>query len=340
MRMAGTLAEEVRSARCEVRQPTPHVFTYRRVVERLVDSGVESALLDAACLIEAASGIPRWRFILDPEQSIPSDKSCLLESMVSRREAREPIAYILGVKEFWSLPLTVGYDVLIPRPETETLVEAVLEKIGFEFRVSSFEFARDSSRLTAGSVNPKPETRNSKLVIVDLGTGSGAIALALAVEMPHALVYAIDRSPGACRIAMRNIEALGLTSRVRCVQGDLLDPLRTIDAGGGCDLIVSNPPYIPSGACGALSPEIAAYEPLEALDGGPDGLRYHRRIIEEAPAYLREGGWLFLEVGDDQASAVMELVRKTEGFGPAGVRQDVAGRDRVVFASRRGRAHG
>lgn len=299
-------------------------YTYRCVVERLVDSGVESALLDAACLMEAASGIPRWQFILDPEQSIPSDRSYLLESMLSRREAREPIAYILGVKEFWSLPLTVGHDVLIPRPETETLVEAVLEKIGSKCQVPSLE----------------PGTRNPELVIVDLGTGCGAIALALAVEMPHALVYAIDRSLGACRIARRNIEALGLTSRVHCVQGDLLEPLRTIDAGGGCDLIVSNPPYIPSGACGALSPEIAAYEPVEAIDGGPDGLRYHRRIIEEAPAYLREGGWLTLEVGDGQAPDVMELVRKTEGFGPAGVRQDVAGRDRVVFAPRRGRAHG
>ena len=331
MRMAGTLAEEVRSARSEVRkQPTPHVFTYRRVVERLVDSGVESALLDAACLMEAASGIPRWQFILDPEQPIPSDRSCLLESMLSRREAREPIAYILGMKEFWSLPLTVDHDVLIPRPETETLVEVVLEKV-----------QRAACSVQRGPAShPKHETRNSKLVIVDLGTGCGAIALALAVEMPHALVYAIDRSPGACRIASRNIEALGLTSRVYCVQGDLLDPLLTIDAGGGCDLIVSNPPYIPSGACSALSPEITAYEPIEALDGGPDGLRYYRRIIKESPAYLREGGWLSFEVGDGQASAVMELIRKTEGFGPAGVRQDIAGHDRVVFAPRRGMAHG
>jgi release factor glutamine methyltransferase len=98
-------------------------------VERLVDSGVENALLDAACLMEAASGVPRWRFILDPEQPIPSDRSHLFESMISRREAREPIAYILGEKEFWSLPLVVSPDVLIPRPETETLVEAALEKV-------------------------------------------------------------------------------------------------------------------------------------------------------------------------------------------------------------------
>ena len=323
LQKGGTGGFGVRSSKFEAqKERTPHVFTYRRVVERLVDSGVESALLDAACLMEAASGIPRWQFILDPEQSISSDRSCLLESMLFRREAREPIAYILGVKEFWSLPLTVSHDVLIPRPETETLVEAVLDKISLTCNVQ---------RATDG---------NPPLTIVDLGTGSGAIALALAVEVPHALVYAIDRSPGACRIARRNIEALGLTSRIRCVQGDLLAPLRTIDGGGGCDLIVSNPPYIPSGDCGTLPPEIAAYEPLNAIDGGLDGLGYYRRIIEEAPHYLREGGWLAFEIGDGQAPVVMELVRKTEGFGPAEVRQDVAGRDRVVCAPRRGRPHG
>ncbi|MDD5558068.1 peptide chain release factor N(5)-glutamine methyltransferase [Candidatus Methylomirabilis sp.] len=329
--MAYTLAEEVRSARSEVqKERAPHVFTYRRIVKRLADSGVESALLDAACLMEAASDVPRWQFILDPEQPIPSNRSRLFESMLSRRLAREPIAYILGVKEFWSLPLAVSPDVLIPRPETETLVEAALEKV--QRAACSVQHGPASS--------PIPNPQSPIPVIVDLGTGSGAIALALAVEMPHALVYAIDRSPGACRIAQRNIEALGLMSRVHCVQGDLLEPLRTIDGGGGCDLIVSNPPYIPSGDCGTLSPEIAAYEPLDAIDGGPDGLRYYRRIIEEAPHYLREGGWLAFEVGDGQAPAIMEMVRKTEGFGSAEVRQDVAGRDRVVCAPRRGRAHG
>jgi release factor glutamine methyltransferase len=302
-------------------------YAYRRVVERLADSGVQSALLDAACLMEAASGIPRWRFVLNPEQPIPSDRSGLLESIVSRREAREPIAYILGVKEFWSLPFAVNPDVLIPRPDTEALVEAVLEKISVE---------RPDSATKSSTLNAQRSTP----VIVDLGTGCGAIALALAVELPHALIYAIDRSPGACRIARRNIETLGLTSRVCCVQGDLLEPLRTIDAGGGCDLIVSNPPYIPSGACSALSPEIAAYEPVEAIDGGLDGLRYHRRIIQEAPAYLRDGGWLALEVGDGQAPAVMDLIRKREDLGPAQVRQDAAGRDRVVLAPKRGSAHG
>lgn len=307
---------------------------YRQVVERLAGCGVQSARLDAACLMEAASGISRWQFILDQEHTVPADRSNLLESMVSRREAREPIAYILGMKEFWSLPLTVSPDVLIPRPDTETLVEAALEKISVECRVSSVELPGSEIR------NPQPETHNPKLVIADLGTGCGAIALALAVEVPDALVYAIDRSASACRIAMRNVQALELTNRVRCIQGDLLESIRTVDAQGGCDLIVSNPPYIPSDDCGALSPEITLYEPIEALDGGPDGLSYHRRIIEAAPDYLRDGGWLLLEVGDGQAPAVMELVRRRAGFGVPEVKQDVAGHDRVVCAPRRVGAHG
>jgi release factor glutamine methyltransferase len=332
MRQGGTACNVQRTAWIPTTPHTSHLtpLTYRRMVERLTDSGVESAPLDAACLMEAASGIPRWRFILDPEQSIPSDRSRLLESMLARRLAREPIAYILGVKEFWSLSLAVSPDVLIPRPDTETLIEAVLGKVR----------SAECGVRSGPTLQPSRYSLQPALTIVDLGAGSGAIALALAVEMPHALMYAIDRSPGACRIARRNIEALGLTSRIHCVQGDLLEPLRTIDAGGGCDLIVSNPPYIPSGACDALSPEIATYEPRDAIDGGPDGLHYYRRIIEKTPVYLREGGWLALEVGDGQAPAVMELVRRTEGFGPIEVKQDAAGRDRVILAVRRKRAHG
>ncbi len=330
-------------------------YTYRRLVERLLRAGVESALLDAACLMEAASGIPRWRFILEPERSIASGRSGLLESMLSRREAREPIAYVLGVKEFWSLSLRVSRGVLIPRPETETLVEAVLDKIrsrfqvpgsklgkvpGAKFHVPSVEPGTRNLEPGTAKPNPEPETRNPELRIVDLGTGSGAIALALAMEVPHARIYALERSSGAIRTARRNAEALGLTDRVHCMQGDLFGPFRADLGAGGFDLIVSNPPYIPSGALAELPPEVAAYEPLEAVDGGPDGLRYHKRIIEEAPDCLREDGWLALEIGDGQASAVLGLIRRTEAFGPAEVRQDLGGRDRVVLARRRARPHG
>ncbi len=340
------MENRVRSAKCEVRKEhtpypaprTPHILTYRRVVERLLRAGVESALLDAACLMEAASGIPRWRFILEPERSIASGRSGLLESMLSRREAREPIAYVLGVKEFWSLSLRVSRGVLIPRPETETLVEAVLEKISSEFRVPSSEF--ETRAKTCHPVHSALSTQHSALTIVDIGTGSGAIALALAMEVPHARIYALERSSAAIRTARRNAEALGLTDRVRCMQGDLFGPFRADLGAGGFDVIVSNPPYIPSGALAELPPEVAAYEPLDAVDGGPDGLRYHKRIIEEAPDYLREDGWLSLEIGDGQASAVLGLIRGTEAFGPADVRQDLGGRDRVVLARRRARPLG
>lgn len=313
----------------------PHDFTYRLVVERLERAGVESASLDAACLLEAASGIPRWRFILEPERAIPRGSADLVAWMLSRREAREPLACIMGVKEFWSLPLAVSRDVLIPRPETETVVEAVLEKIRLEFRVSSSEFETARSREAAGFVNPKPETRDSGPRIVDLGTGCGAIALALAMELPHGRVLALDRSQAALAIARRNATALGFADRVHCIGGDLFRPLREASAGRGFDVIVSNPPYIPSGELSSLPPEIAAYEPREALDGGPDGLRYHRWIIEEAPAYLRVGGWLVLEVGNDQSGVVVELLRERDAFEPAEVKRDLANRDRAVLARRR-----
>ena len=332
---------EVRGPRSDFSASGGAGFTYRQVVERLERAGVESASLDAACLLEAASGIPRWRFVLEPQRPIAHGRSDLVASMLSRREAREPIAYILGAKEFWSLSLAVSRDVLVPRPDTETLVEAVLEKISSQFTVHSSQF-RGTECEVQGLVTSHVEHRASHLglTILDIGTGCGAIALALATEIPLGRVYALDRSRAALRIASRNATALGLAGRVHFLAGDLFEPLRTTRGGGGFDLIVSNPPYIPSGALALLPPEIAAYEPLEALDGGSDGLRFHRRIIEEAPGYLRAGAWLALEVGDGQLSAVVELIRKSDGFGPAEVKKDLAGHDRVVLAQRRGGADG
>ena len=300
-------------------------FTYREAVERLKRAGLENALLDAACLLEAASHLPRWRFILEPERSLGCGSVDLFESLLSRREAREPIAYILGVKEFWSLPLAVGPGVLIPRPETETLVEAALTKV---------RGARSEVRSALPS-HPAPRTPHLAPRILDLGTGSGAIALAFAAEIPQGRICAVDRSLDALRIARRNAETLGLAGRVHFLAGDLFEPLRAIQVSGGFDLIVSNPPYVPSGAVASLSPEVAAHEPYLALDGGPDGLHYHRRIIEAASGYLREDGWLALEVGDGQAAEVARLIGRTEAFGPVEVEKDPAGHDRVVLAPRR-----
>jgi release factor glutamine methyltransferase len=304
---------------------------------------VENPLLDAACLLEAASGLPRWGFILEAERSIAGGVADRFISMLLRREAREPIAYILRTKEFWSLSLAVGYGVLIPRPETETLVEAVLEKIRFEFGVSSFELKElrvAQSCCQPETRNCEPGTRNPELRIVDIGTGCGAIALALATEIPFAHIYALDRSRDALRIAGRNATTLGLSDRIHLLEGDLFEPLLQARGQREFDVIVSNPPYIPSDALVSLPPEIIAYEPLGALDGGPDGLRYYRRIIEEAPDYLRAGGWLVLEVGEGQSPAVVELIRGSDAFGPAEVRKDLGGRNRVVLASRGDEAGG
>ena len=292
-------------------------LSYHRAVERLSLAGVESPPLDAACLLEAALGVPRWRIVVDACEPISCGDVDRLESMLARREAREPIAYIVGVKEFWSLPLAIGPGVLIPRPETETLVEAALQKIGSEFRVQSLG-----------------------LRILDLGTGCGAIALALASELPGARIWGVDRSREALRIARRNAGRLGFEHRVHFLAGDLFGPLRTIRQGGGFDLIVSNPPYVPSRVLPSLPTEIVAYEPHEALDGGPDGLHYHRRIIEAAPGFINEGGWLALEVGESQAPAVRSLIDTTRAFGAPEVRQDLAGRDRVMLAQRSIRANG
>ncbi|MGH7369343.1 MAG: N5-glutamine methyltransferase family protein, partial [Candidatus Methylomirabilaceae bacterium] len=180
----------------------------------------------------------------------------------------------------------------------------------------------------------------SEARILDVGTGCGAIALALASELPHACIWATDRSYEALEIASRNAGSLGLERRVHFLEGDLFGPLRTIRGNGGFDLIVSNPPYIPSDALPSLPAEIFAYEPHDALDGGPDGLRYYRRIIEAAPRFLAEGGWLALEVGDGQAPAVRSVIKMGQAFGPAEVRRDLAGRDRVILAPRRIRAIG
>jgi release factor glutamine methyltransferase len=301
--------------------------SYRRAVARLTMAGVENPPLDAACLLEYALGVPRWRLVADRTGSVGREAADRVESMLARREAREPVAYIVGVKEFWSLPLAVGPGALIPRPETETLVEAVLEKIG-----SGSDCAGRGTRDANGShVAPR---------ILDLGTGCGAIALALASELPDARIWAVDRSESALRIAACNAARLGLEHRTRFLAGDLFGPLCAVRQGGGFDLIVSNPPYVPTRALPSLPEEIVAYEPHEALDGGPDGLCFHRRIIDGAAGYLQNGGWLALEIGEGQAPAVRSLIETARGFGAPEVRKDLAGRDRVVLAQRRILANG
>jgi release factor glutamine methyltransferase len=220
--------------------------------------------------------------------------------LIARRAAGEPVAYLIGVREFWSLPLAVSPAVLIPRPETELVVERALALL------------------------PEP-ARSAAAVrrVADLGTGSGAIALALASARPRWAVVAVDRSAAALEIARRNAGAFGL-SRVETLTGDWFEPL----AGCRFDLICSNPPYVAAGdsALGALQ-----FEPTAALVAGPTGLEALRHLIMHAPAHLDPGGWLVLEHGHDQGAAVADALVAT-GYARVRCHRDLAGHDRVTEA--------
>jgi len=223
---------------------------------------------------------------------------------VSRRAAGEPAAYIVGTKEFYGMPLSVNRHVLIPRPETEHLVEAALKKAA-------------DLKVAAGS----------RLRILDLGTGSGAVILALAAAVPESLCVASDISFPALRTARENAKRHGLEARIRFVRGDWLSPFA--ETRTPFDIIVPNPPYVATAVLGDLQPEIR-YEPRQALDGGPDGLNAVRRIVSAAHRLMRPGGALLLEIGYDQKAGAERLIRETGAYRNLAFLRDFSGWDRIV----------
>lgn len=301
----------------------------------LEQAGVETARLDAECLLAFVLGCARFQVILDQGRHLTPKQFARYLRLLQRREQREPLAYLLGAREFWSLELSVSPGVLIPRPETETLVEAALAvcramQPGVEPPApilapsDGVRTPRDASRSPAG------------LTIVDLCTGSGAVALALARELPGARLFATDSSWRALRVARANALRHGVSDRVVVLRGDLWRAFAPAQPGvGPVDVVVANPPYIPSGMIEGLMPEVQ-WEPRSALDGGPDGLQVHREIILTTPARLRPGGYLLLEIGVDQAGEVGRLLEGTGRFESPRILQDLAGRDRVVVAQRLG----
>jgi len=267
----------------------------------LREAGVPEADLEGELLLAYALGTDRaglWARLREPA---PPGVEERLSPLLRRRCAREPLAYILGVREFFGLPVEVGPGVLVPRQETESLVEAVLT------------WARARS----------PGGRG--LALADVGTGSGCIALALAVHLPGARLYATDASPTALAWARRNLRRHGLEERVGLLRGDLLAPLPE-----AVDAVVANLPYIPTGRLPSLPPEVRDHEPRQALDGGPDGLEAYRRLLAQAPGRLRPGGALFLEADPEGMDALEGLAR--QAFPGARVRRlrDLAGRERVL----------
>jgi release factor glutamine methyltransferase len=269
--------------------------------ERLKSAGVDSPVIDARLLVQAAAGATRTDIISDPYRPLSAEQSADLERLLSRRERREPISHILGVKGFWKIMVRVTPDVLTPRPETETILDVVLAYHG-----------------------PSERFR-----LLDLGVGSGAILLAILAERPNAVGLGVDVSSEALAVARENAANLGLAGRAALLRGDWTAGLED----GGFDLVVSNPPYIRSGDLAALDPEVRDHEPHLALDGGPDGLDAYRRLAGEIPRVLRPGGRFAVEIGWDQGPAVAALFTDAGAVGVRIVR-DLGDRDRVVTGAR------
>jgi len=229
-----------------------------------------------------------------------------VEQLLQRRISGEPLQYILGQQEFWSTRFKVDTRVLIPRPETELLVEQAL------------------SMLSKISLERRP-------VVLDIGTGSGALAISLAREWGNIRIFASDISGQALILAKENARSSGVLEKIDFVNGDLFSPFTE---GETFDLILSNPPYIRRSEMGHLAREIRDFEPAIALDGGEDGLDYYRKIVSQAPSYLRNGGWLLLETGQGQNGKVLEMMEETGLFAGTDSVRDLSGIGRVVKAQK------
>ena len=280
---------------------------------RLAEAGLPTARQDAEWLLAAVLGRERFALYLESERVVDEAAGGRFRALVARRARHEPLQHLLGYEDFRGLRLRVTPDVLIPRPETEGLVEWALELLKNDHPMSA-----DWGR--AGAISGPP-------LMADIGTGSGAIACALAAACPDARVVATDISPAALAVAEGNIRALGLGGRVRVLAGDLLEPLAAEPAA--LDMIVANAPYLPSGILPSLPREVFAFEPRQALDGGPDGMEVIRRLLTAAPAALRPGGRLVLEIGEEQASP-LAAVMTAAGFVDVAARNDLRGVSRYL----------
>jgi release factor glutamine methyltransferase len=275
-------------------------FLIDAAAKAFTDAGIDTPRLDARLLVAHGLGRdPGW-LIGHPEAMPAPDQARDIEALVSRRAAREPLAYITGEKEFWSLPFMVTPATLIPRPDSETLVETVLERV--------------------------PD-RGRALRVLDLGTGSGCLLLALLHELPGAAGVGIDRSAEALEVAMENARALGFAARARFMQGHWLEPL---SGEAPFDVVVTNPPYVSDAEMAALAPEILGFEPETALRAGADGLDDYREILVGLAGRLAPGGLFCGEIGERQGAAAAELARQA-GLECVHIQADAAGRARCIY---------
>lgn len=268
---------------------------------RLQAVGIDSARLDARLLMGFVLGGGPERVLADRDETLSAEKAERFEALIARREKREPLAHLTGVREFWSLTFQVSPATLVPRPDSETLVEAVLENMG------------------------DGET------IVDLGTGSGCLLLAVLSERPASKGVGLDASADALQVARANARALHIAADF--VEGSWLDGTWR-DVGGPFDVVIANPPYIPSADIEGLAQDVRAYDPMAALDGGVDGLDSYRAIVELLDDLLEVGGLVAFEVGIDQADDVAVLLANA-GFEDIATACDLGGIARVVLARKK-----
>jgi release factor glutamine methyltransferase len=274
----------------------------------------ETPRLDAELLLAHVLSWGRARLLAEGQLSLTEAQAVVFRDLVMRRAALEPVAYLIGHKEFYGIDFTVDRRALMPRPETELLVELALD-------IALRKTKEEGRNLVSAALHPSSFVLRP-LSIADIGTGSGAIAVALALHLPAARIDAIDISLDALALARQNVERYGLVDRVRLLLGDLLDPL--IEP---VDLIVANLPYT---ILSEIDEGVRRHEPHLALDGGADGLELYRRLLNQVAAKLRPAGAILLEIGATQATAVTDLSRRLFPTATVSVHQDLAGHDRVV----------
>jgi len=279
----------------------------QRSTEFLARKGVDSPRLQAELLLAHLLEQPRMKLYLDFERALTPAEIDGFRALIKRRGQREPLQHIIGSASFCGFEITVNRDVLIPRSETELLAER------------GWTFLNQLSTL-----NPQPST------VLDFGTGSGCLAITLACKCAAAEVYAVDISPEALALARRNAARHGLAERIRFLQGD---GFAALPQGTRFDLIISNPPYIPSGDIASLPPEVRDYDPHRALDGGPDGLDHGRRLAAESARFLKPHGRLMLEFGDGQAERLREILQQQKWIVEA-IEEDYTHQPRIMVAWR------
>lgn len=270
----------------------------KNTAERLKNADIDTAKLDASLLLCNFLKKDRLYTIINAEEDVELNDT--FESLVTRRESHEPMQYILGKAEFYGIEFKVNKNVLIPRPDTEVLVEKVIDFIG-----------------------------NNQCSFVDIGTGSGCIPVSILVNCPHARGYAIDISPDAIEVAKDNAKVNSVDEKIIFINMDILESFPDIEV----DCIVSNPPYIEEDVIPGLMEDVRDYEPYIALSGGKDGLVFYRRIAENAHTILKKGGLIAFEVGHNQAKAVEEVL-VNNGFSQIEITKDLSGIERVVSGIR------